>query len=1606
MTPNPTPSDPPTEPSRSASTGGIVNVFRHLGIRSRGSGFSISASSPATPAADRNSVTSRSTSHFDYYPEIAEDGGQELLERLRKNRPLPERIEAADKLRTCIGNLPAHFLTEIWFIGEDLVEAETTEARQAGFRLLTACLGAMTEPTALDRLRYYRIIAQHENLDDFDEQLQAMIALTNHGSHLSSFEREIGGLLSKWLRRLFNEAGKSRTLRKREGGSVDIVSAAEFCLKELFDFVNITLKLNFQTFEEREVELLLSDVLTIARKTTNKKDIECSIAFIEILIIYGYIPPDHLRPCMEILCGAYSTIKDLAEETWNAVHNLCKSHMQHKCIATLLEILRKPSRKGGATNTNTLRGATWFLEKLLLENVEAQAAVPNTPLKFQVSVPVVMSAFRDAAFTKNNLRLDANICGAICRILARPEIVAQISFDEWSIPLEVLVHVSRRTTERADGISLQRLGVRNVPRVRSEYKEVNSAISQSLFQIINQLEEACRRPDFAQVEGVVEFFLEVYGHIPDSAAEFVLNYYATMHMCYPSCEKWLENSQKLVDVFFRTRKRPSNLRVQVLLLIKDVYDTISGVYEESLLHQLVMTAFDDFQTETDPRVLEHLVKILVDVAADSNMEMYEKLLAILVNYMRLDQAIGIPNGNDTPTADNASVHSVRPATNGSNSSHTTLANIVARGLVKMFIRNMNTDALKAVQVYEELAKIAGHQSCEEETRLTVMRLLFRLRADSDNHVYLTDNTESDYLASVLQRSNKPTEDPHAGLISPRDNRDDDRSSQRSDRSNSMTQSMLFRNSSSRGEKEPPVVRVEKPYRRRVPLWNYPETKPLPEDAPKVASPVLLTFYDPSSDMPAREGPTVDPTTRLRVARWIEALIPIVQKGCDWELYSYVLCHIPSQLANKTLFRNCRAQISYLRNYVCDQLHTNRLPDTDLPSEIKRADIAVSLIHLLTVLVSYREHFAKNETEGIVKAFQLGLHSWNRTAKPCIHALALCCYELPGSTSKFLSGILTKLSQIITSPVVSVHILEFLSALAKLPDLYSNFTEPDFRNIFGIAFRYIQHAKETAHQRSTLHSRGREPEAADQSDLPQYVLTLAYNVLTTWFLSLKLSERSKYVSWIVRGLVLHDQSNNQLDEQSEACIDMLQRFTFSRRDLKTPQKITSPEIVRKHWLNGMTILSIDMAPESGVSRLTIRRPAGTSFYSLKPDYPGARGRLLLRHADIETHLEDDEKPDSFDPVIKLLPSHILLHLNGGTVLTDFRPILLPDDDKTSRFIDVFDRIPVVDFHKIGVIYVGAGQTHETEILSNTVGSPDYADFVDGLGDLVKLQGSDLNTGGLDREADFDGEFTYFWHDRTTEIVFHVITMMPTRPEDPQATYKKRHIGNDFVNIVFNNSGLPWRFGTIPSQFNFVSIVITPEAKSSFISSRRRAGTGVTSTISTSASGASPPNLGSIDDILSSASLGALGGVDTLEATAAEEKAKLFYKVQLHTRDGFSDISPAQEPKMVSAASLPSFVRNLALNASVYSHVFNEGGREYITNPRHRLREIKMLRERGRGGVDAGRGAGDTAADKRDRRVSTMTTATTATGLSMGSVRIEAEEEVTEDLLGSLDFSRYT
>ena len=52
-----------------------------------------------------------------------------------------------------------------------------------------------------------------------------------------------------------------------------------------------------------------------------------------------------------------------------------------------------------------------------------------------------------------------------------------------------------------------------------------------------------------------------------------------------------------------------------------------------------------------------------------------------------------------------------------------------------------------------------------------------------------------------------------------------------------------------------------------------------------------------------------------------------------------------------------------------------------------------------------------------------------------------------------------------------------------------------------------------------------------------------------------------------------------------------------------------------------------------------------------------------------------------------------------------------------------------------------------------------------------------------------------------VVFHIATMMPTKEKDPKCNDKKRHIGNDYVTIVYNDSGEKYNMGTLKVPLSF-------------------------------------------------------------------------------------------------------------------------------------------------------------------------------------------------------------
>ncbi|EDS29581.1 conserved hypothetical protein [Culex quinquefasciatus] len=104
-------------------------------------------------------------------------------------------------------------------------------------------------------------------------------------------------------------------------------------------------------------------------------------------------------------------------------------------------------------------------------------------------------------------------------------------------------------------------------------------------------------------------------------------------------------------------------------------------------------------------------------------------------------------------------------------------------------------------------------------------------------------------------------------------------------------------------------------------------------------------------------------------------------------------------------------------------------------------------------------------------------------------------------------------------------------------------------------------------------------------------------------------------------------------------------------------------------------------------------------------------------------------------------------------------------------------------KVGVIYVKEGQYSEEQILDNNENSPLFEEFLQLLGDKVRLRGFDKYKGGLDTVHDLTGLYSVYTNWRSIEIMFHVSTQLPYERHDPQKLQRKRHIGNDIVCVVF-------------------------------------------------------------------------------------------------------------------------------------------------------------------------------------------------------------------------------
>lgn len=1519
---------PPSGPGNVAQTPepkstGLAGVFKTLTGQKTNRGLPSSPYSPSSiPSATvqlAQQLNGPDTSRGAIYGGPSEY--EELYEKLKPDNSFADRLAAADALRLAVSDYPLSGVTSIWYAAKDLISPENpADVRRTGFELLTACV-KHTSATDLERKEYFNTLTAPLNPEDFHLQLAAVTELAKNGKDLSGFHYDAIPLLTRWLRMTFEAFERARKLPRQSSNKPTqpkVPLGEETNIHQLFNLIVNVIKFSFNVSDDDETAALIDEIIYIAVHATFPNEIRACVRMLDALVTYGTIPGDKLKDFVSVLCSIHFMVRDIRRDAWHTIGNLCRSHNGHTTVWILLDVLRRQdSNQKMQSVIREVRGSLSVLERIIGKGGEG--GYPPVPFG------LLMDAL-STALILDQPKVDQDIMHLILSLFGEDEVSLNSSIleEDWTKLFDIVSKCAVRALETSDGKVIGKPAQQiNSPSSSSTTTDSTShiatGIAQTFYELITRVEYLLlwsEPDDFMQRESCILFFSRVSVHIPDSCAKLVIRYYIDFRFCYPSDNNWEVNIKTLLDAFFLNRNRHTETRLQALQAVTDVYDVVEMMEEYNdtdRKQSMVAGILSGLADESDLAVVHDIVAFAVtvcDTAEQADFEFIIKQLHQCVSNDRLNSPL-------FPQTSRPSIQSSRSS--GVLENHvapSAPSGIIARGIIQIFMRTMDSSALKCLRAFDEILWVVRTTSCDTEARLSALRMLLRLRADWANRIFLTPFTEAEALAALLYRTPASLAKKQAAdeAQQSRSTRTEDARGIRSTSSGQPYTTVSAARSASG---------VSRTLQRNHQMWMTPDPEALPDQLSDKASPILVSIdYDHADKTDSDNSTTHNVVERksLKINVWLEIVIGLLQQGCDWELYSYILVHLPSQLANHALFKGAVPQVKHLRSLLCEQIKNSSFYEPPVSSGLRKSDTAICVLQALTMVMSYHQHFSRSEEDELVKSLIHGVGAWERAAKFCIHALSICCHELPASMKLVLGSILVKMSQIITQSSVAVHILEFLACLARLPDLYSNFRDEEYRTVFGICFRYLQYvrdqnSKSMSNRNSTVPGRPPASSALDpptssgegtkadnnvnaSNDLPQYVFTLAYHVITYWFLSLRVSDRGSHVSWITKNLVWTDDSGKQrLDEQAEVTLDFMRRTAYADVDESKGDPVFSSknhdEVLKSRWIVGHSVITVEQATRSGWAQITKRQASATSHYMIHQNYEAPRAHQILSPTD---GVRDPSRPNKN----YFLPSNLPVQLFAPTS-SSMQPIHLPDDDMIKRAISSLDRTSTVDGHKVGIVYIGPGQRHEKEILPNISGSTDYMALLAGLGTLTKLHQATFNTQGLDRNNNTDGEFTICWRDRVTELVFHITTMMPTNLElDPQCIGKKRHIGNDFVNIIFNNSGNPFDFNTFPSEFNYVNIVITPESRASFVATRDRS---------------------SVDPDTS------------------------FYKVQVLSKEGFPEISPASETKILRLKALPDFIRLLALNASVFCLVWsNRHGGEYISSWRSRYREIQRLRDK--------------------------------------------------------------
>lgn len=1391
------------------------------------------------------------------------DDMQKLLLQLQHGN-LQTRAAAVVNITESLEKYSISSVPEVWSLARDLCDRKTPDnVRRDTLRLLIQCIRQKGQFTS-DNLWFYSDIVHfctvsESRLDpDFDLFLEALRCLTNDGRDIHEFYiHHSEPTFAQFVHSCFSVLSRHAKEFFREDTLESVKEEKNFCnLQNMTGFIANCFKYSFSSVDESFVASILSRLVLLAMSTGNIPILSSYLDLIQTVLAFGYIPLAVYDSVIELVCVCDSTHVEL-QSICREIHKQYGFEKPFIVFRALARILQNPnlpntpdmdeghlSSQRSKSPEELVPIAAFLGALVMVERVSVNVAVLRETSELYISMARFVSALLENHVYENAI-LNSALLATFDRLFntdnSKELYAQQVSFSDL-FPFQLWFTTSSSMID-----ILSRLHVNNI-HDQSKW----ASICRSLLAHLSSGELV------APKDAIIDIFLRFPDYLEPECCSYVLEYFEKERLS-SSGSSWQESCKTLLTSFYKSSSVSSELRINTLNAVKNSYlKSVALLNEQDWFRNVLVEIFQNAKNELDLPTLEYLAgDYLCEVLQACSFSLFQ---AILRNFStafvlrgRPEKAKSIVSLGSVGSSNNfarvslnrqMSYSRLELTVESSKETRGVFFLLLARSLSKMLIVCSVEDAEKAAECYHIVIEALDYFLKNDfiEPLIVLLKSLGKLRVNCDGYVYFTKTSDMGGLAGAFKRN-------------------------RNDSTFDQTKEML---------------------------WSFPETNDyIPEQF--LDKPGQLRLFDANATRLL-----VSQLGVIDIRRYLELCTTIMEEFVHWEVYSFVWTHYCSQLSNMTLFAQQTEHIRQVQQILCEQLTLNLPKSLVFPASNTKGDLQVAHTRTLSSLAGYHEFFTKQQQDQIVGALLFAMGSFEKTAIPCIHILNVCCYDMPSSIKKYLTPILIKLQTGMTSTFASSPTLEFLMSLVDLPTLTLNFTLDDFKRVLAIAFKYIQFALD---QKTRLASQDTDEKQIQQHGVDaeveqkistqttkitplvnEYVSVLAYLTVSKWFLAISMNERKHLSSFAVRSLI----QSNMLDqlkavqERTIAFTDLLMRFAFSDMPLKvisSRSTSTLENVTTGTWLMGYSLITVSTDITTGESTIKLRRPSGTTVFSIQ----------------LDPQMFPLDYDDYGKKHIVTSPYFLLQLLNHIDIDDSFKPIPLPEDAATERALASLDRTPPVLFHKAGIIYIGPGQSDESEILGNQAGSTDYHNFLDRIGQLVKLKQADsIYVGGLDKENGTDGEYAYYWSDKVLQLIFHTTTMMPNSSNDRFFGLKKRHIGNNYVNVYFDESGLPFNFNVIKLQFNFLNIVISPHT--------------------------------------------------TVKRLFRSESTKV-YRVKTFRRSGVPGLFSTTHFKMVSAEQLPNFIRNQVLISDRFAQVWhNYYDGEYVMNWQRRVKQIVALRQK--------------------------------------------------------------